>query len=41
MTPTPTYDALVTELGEPDLSPVPDYEVTAALALLAMAGDGT
>lgn len=38
MTPEPIYDALVAEVGEPDLSPAPDYEVTAAQAVLALAG---
>lgn len=36
MTDITIYDQLVAELGEPDLSPVPDYEVTVAQALLAM-----
>lgn len=37
--PTPIYDEIVAELGEPDLTPAPDYEVTAAQAVLALAGD--
>ena len=34
---TPLYDALVSELGEPDLTPGPDFEVTAAQAVLELA----
>lgn len=37
---TPLYDAVVADLGEPDLTPGPDFEVTVAQAVLALADGG-
>lgn len=34
---SPIYDALVAKLGAPNLTPAPDYEVSAAQAVLALA----
>lgn len=34
---SPIYDELVAERGEPNLTPAPDFEVSAAQAVLALA----
>lgn len=36
---TPIHDALIAELGEPDLTPAPDFEVSVAVAVLSMAAE--